>query len=80
MKTERNEKKEKAGTMKEEGKGKDVRPGGMTRREFIGTAVVGFAGSCLLLSCDGDPSVWEQPIDYGPNNGYKTLFNGVYAQ
>ena len=46
----------------------------MTRRHFMGTVMVGFAGTCLCISCDGSSSSDSNPF-YDSTGVYKTLFN-----
>ena len=45
----------------------------MTRRQFIGTMVVGFAGACMCIPCDGSDSVQV----YDPTGAYKRLYNAL---
>ena len=46
---------------------------GITRRQFIGTMVVGIAGTCLCISCDSSDSVQV----YDPTGAYKRLYNAL---
>ena len=49
----------------------DSNNSGMTRRHFIGTVMIGFAGTCLCISCDGSDSTQL----YDSTGVYKRLFN-----
>ena len=51
---------------------------GMTRRHFMGTVMVGFAGTCLFMSCDGSNSSDPEQI-YDSTGVYKKLFNTCNA-
>ena len=46
----------------------------MTRRQFMGTVMIGFAGTCLCISCDGSDSSDSSPF-YDLTGAYKNLFN-----
>jgi hypothetical protein len=51
---------------------------GMTRRRFMETVVIGFAGTCLCVSCDGSSSSDSNPFN-DPTGVYKNLFNTCNA-